>query len=792
MIKNSFLTSIRALLKNRGIFLLNILGLSIGVSACILAYTHVNYELSFDNHLSKKDHLYRLVVGNMETGEGWVKVSAPIPPKLGQEIPEITSFGRLTQYSYNKKVSVAYEDLIFNERHVYLSDPELFTMLDLKLVKGALSEQVSDDKIFISSRASKKIFGVNDPIGKVLKINGGLSFGVAGVFEDIPENSHLVMDFIVPFNNLPKVIAGTSLTGNWGQFNYFAYLELDPSADTDKVIQKIKSTVVEFGDDREMRFEDLTLQPIQDIHFQASGGNIKASYDSKYLLIYIAIALAIFIISVINFLNLSIAGSTKRIREIGIRKVMGADHKQIVGQFLLEGVILALLAIIIGTVASQLALPTVNGLLNSSSNIQLTDPNLLGILGGLVLLIAFVSALYITFFALSFHPVAALKGTFKLGSGSHNFKNGLLITQFAVSSILILSSIFIYRQLAYLQNSDLGVSKEGIVTIELFDDSSVSRIETLSDELKKLPGILSTSTSQFTPGEPNWNQTVLWQGQKESVNWNIIEAGPGFLETYGVNLLEGNMEAIESAISNSEIVYVVNESAVKQAGWEAPLEQQIQAMGRQSIAPIKGVVQDFHYQSLHHYIEPVVLVIRNSNRHNLLSLKMETNNYESLLGEIRSIYSNVMGSAPFEYAFLDDQFEELYQVEEQTSQMIGMLTLVAILLASLGMYALLSYTLKERTREIAIRKVLGIHISGILLLLSKKYVFLLLVSNLFSVAISWYLINSWIENFSYHITISMTSMIAVSFSTLLIIVFVVGSKVFQVEKINPTEALRGE
>ncbi len=757
-----------------------------------MAYLHVTYELSFDGHIEKKSQLHRLVVGNMATGEGWVKVSAPIPSKLSADIPEIESFARLTQYSYNQKVAVAYEDLTFNERHVYLADPSLFNMLEVNIKDGQMPKSPSDNALFISATTAIKVFGETNPIGKVLKINGDRDFVVTATFEPLPENSHLEMDYVIPFSNLESVFPGTSLTGNWGQFNYFAYVQLDPSASSKEVINKIKSTVVEFGSDQEMRFEDLTLQPIQDIHFQASGGNVKASYDPKYLLIYVSIALAIFIISIINFLNLSIAGSTKRIKEVGIRKVMGANRSQIIFQFVIEGVILALFSIVLGLILTKSILPLVNDLVGSGSSLTLTDPWLIAILGGLVLLIALISGLYVTFFAISFHPISALKGTLKIGSGSQKFKNGLLVAQFLVSSVLILSSVLIYKQLDFLRNTELGLDEEQVLTIELFDEASLAKINTLSDELIKLPGVQSTGTSKFMPGEPNWNQNVQWAGQKEVVTWHIIEAGPGFLETYGATLLAGDLKAIEASIATSKVVYVVNEAATKAAGWETPIGQVIAAMGKNSNAPIKGVVKDFHYQSLHNYIEPMVLVIRENSGHNLLSLKLETDNYLTLLDAIKEKHQKVMGNTPFEYAFVDDQFEELYAVEEQTSQLVGLLTMVAILLATLGMYALLSFTVKERTKEIAIRKVLGIRLTEILFLLSRKYFVLLIIANIIGMGISWYLIDKWLANFSYHISINLFTMIAASLSTLLIVVIVVGTKSFQTDRINPTEALRSD
>lgn len=792
MLKNTFLTSFRALWNSKSTFFLNILGLSVGICACILAYLHVDYELSYDTHYSKKSQLYRLVVGNMATGEGWVKVTAPLPPKLKNDLPEIEDYARLTEYSYNKKVAVSYDDIVFNEHQVYLADPAIFEMLDIAFVLGRAGKDAAKQAIFISETAAEKLFKEKDPLGEILTVNGDRNYVVTGVFKPMPVNSHIEMDYVVPFENLEEVLPYTSLTGNWGQFNYFAYIQLEKSANLLDVIPKIKSTVVEFGDDQEMRFEELTLQPIEDIHFQASDGNVKASYDPRYLFIYVSIALAIFIISIINFLNLAIASSTKRIKEVGIRKVMGASRRQIISQFVVEGFILSTVSIILGIFLSESALPFINNLVGSQSTLNLSDPILISILVGLVIFIALISGIYITFFVISFHPITALKGVIKIGAKGHGFKNGLLIAQFVMSSILIISSVLIYKQLNYLQDTELGLDEEQVLTIELFDEKSRTKMNALASEMQKIPGVVSTGASRFTPGRPNWNNSVSWPGQEENVHWHIIEVGPGFLETYGVTLLAGDIEAINSQVETAPYVYVVNEAAVESAQFKEPLGQVVAAVGNNSSAPIQGVVKNFHYQSLHNDIQPMLIRVLDDTRHNLLSLKLSSDDYSRLLADIEEVHGRVLGNVPFEYAFADDQFEELYKVEEQTTQLVGLLTGVAVLLAILGMYALLSFAVKERTKEIAIRKVLGIKLFGTLFLLSGKYFKLLIVSNVIGLGIAWYLIDQWLANFSYHIPLSIFSMILISLTTFLIVILVVCSKTLQTERINPTEALRNE
>ena len=791
MIKNSFLASLRALLKNKGTFSLNLLALTIGISACIVAYLHIMEEQSYDQHFAKKSRIYRVVTGDVSSGEGWVKVSTPIPPKLKEELPEVESFTRLTKFSYAEKVSVEYEDNIYNEENVFLADPAFFSIFDLKLTRGSNSEMQSNS-IFISSSTASKYFRNEDPIGKTISIDGRMDFNVSGVFADIPPTSHFFIDFIIPFENLEKVKPGTSLTGNWGQFNYFAYLLLDEKANPKLTDSKIKSIVAEYGENQSMEFENLGLQALTDIHFQHNRGNLKASYNPIYLTVYAAVAFAILLISFINFVNLSIASSTRRIKEVGVRKVLGASRMQLIIQFVMESIVITTVAAAFALLLTALALPYVNTVIDSMMTVDFQDIQLLI---GLVLLIALLassSGFYISIFILSFNPVNAVKGVIKVGNKGKFFKGGLVTLQFAISCILILSSVFIYKQLSYLVNRDIGLNKDGIITLQLFNKQSQKEAGLLIPELEKIAGVTHVSASRFTPGSVNWHQTVIWEDQKNETSWNLISVDEHFLTTFEVELLEGNVSSIENASGGAKNRYIINESALKETGWEEALGKSISPYGKNGYAPIVGVTKNFNYKSLHNDIEPCLMIISNNDLYNQISIKYSTSDIASLLGDLESTFISILPSTPFEYAFAEDQFSALYNVESQTSQMIGILTSVAIILALLGVYALLSFTVKERTKEIAIRKVLGIKLRGTISLLAGNYIKLLAIANLVGIPIAWKVITLWLQNFSYQSALNPTVFVAVSLLTVLLILVVVSLKALQVERINPTSALKYE
>jgi len=796
MLRNVLLTSIRSLLKNKSTFLLNMLALTIGISGCIMAYLHISFESSYDRFHSNESRIFRVVTGDVANQNGWVKVSTPIPPKLKADLPEVESYARLTKFSYNEKIAVEYNKTVFNEENFFLADPAFFSIFDFETVQGRISEDPAANSVFISSEMASKYFQREDPIGKLLKVDGRVDFQVAGVFAKLPANSHFDIDFVVPFENLPTAKPGTSLTSGWGMFNYFAYIMLEEGADPIAAQTKMKEITAEYGDNQSMQFEELAFQALKDIHFQPNRGNLKASYNPKYLMIYSAVSLAILLISFINFINLSVASSTRRIKEVGVRKVLGASRSQLVSQFVAESIITATIASGLALILSDLALPGINGIVQSNMVLDLVDPMLISGIIGLILTIALFSGLYIALYILSFNPVNAVKGAIKIGNKGKRFKESLMTIQFTVSCILILASVFIYRQLNFLKEKDIGLDQQGIVTMQLYDQESQEKIKLLMPELENIAGVQKVSGSRFTPGLANWRHSMLLEGftdeQAEEISWNLISVDKNFVETFGIELTEGDIEEIKELSTGQKYTYVVNQAAVAEAGWEAGLGKNISPFGRQGYAPIAGVAKDFNYKSLHIAVEPCVLVMSNEDKYSQVSIKYSSQDPLGLLADVETAFAEVMPNTPFEYAFADDQFNNLYKVENQTSQMIGLLTLIAIILALLGVYALLSFTIKERTKEIAIRKVLGIKMKGTLYLLSGNYIKLLVIGNLIGIPITWYIMNLWLQNFSYQISLGFATFLGVAISTFLLILVVVGFKVVQIENINPTDALHYE
>ncbi len=794
MIRNYILIHFRALYKKPLLSLINVIGLAIGISACLLCYLHIEHELSYDQFNTKANRIYRLVTGDMESGEGWVKVSAPIPPKLAADIPEIESFTRLGRVTYNPKITVRYEENVFNEDYFYMADPAILDIFDIPLIIGDKKQVLADpNSVIISETVSERLFGEEDPLGKLIEVGSEHNFQVSGVFSNIPGNSHISFDYLISFENLVKMLPGTSLTSNWGQFNYFAYVLLIDSDVEEVAEDKIATTIVQLDGENQMKLEDINLQPLSDIHFQDNRGNVKQSYDSKYLYIYSAVAIAILVISIINFINLTIAGSTKRIKEVGVRKAVGARRDQLVLQYISESFLVALIALIMAIfLANFILLPTTNQVLQSHIVLDFSSPILITYTLMTLFLISLSSGFYIAVFVTSFKPTQALKGTLKIGSKGSLFKNLLLGTQFLISLVLILSSIFIYQQLNLLKDQDLGINPDQVINIALYNQEAKQKANLLKSEIKRLPWVLNATNTRFIAGQSTWNQTVWWEGQEESENMAVILADQDFLSTLDLELIEGEQQVIESELSEGEMRYILNESAREHIGWQTALGKSFQVFGKKSVAPVAGVVGDYNYRSLHNNIAPVVIAIYGAMAPGQLMVKTSSTDYQSTLKELEGIFTSVVPNTPFEYHFLDDEFQRLYEAENRTGKIIGFLTFIAIILALLGLYGLVSFAVQERTKEMAIRKVLGVTLPNVLQLLTKGYIKLLIIANIIAVPLVWYIIDMWLNNFSYRIDLEALMFIVGSALVWLFVIITVSINVYQVSKIDPVDGLRYE
>jgi putative ABC transport system permease protein len=790
MVKKYILMAYRSFARNGLYSIINIAGLTLGIASFIICYYHLSFELTYDKFHQDPESIYRVVTGDMEGDDYWVMMAAPIPPVLKAEFPEIEDYVRMAYISWDPKYTVKVEEKSFNEEHFFLVDPSFFKIFNYKLLLGDPETVLAQtDGVVITSSHALKYFGNEDPLGKTIEINDEYLFKVSGVIEDPPVNSHLDYSFLASFENLSAVY-GQNAPLSWGSYNYFAYLKLNPETDPDELRSKIQSYSFQASEEREVSFENIDLQQIGDIHFMSNRGNLLPSYSMIYIYIFWALSIALIVIASINYINFSTAQSEKRIREVALRKTFGASRTQVTRQLLGETLIIAFIALGLAMLGIKLLSPFIIRLLNDRIAISYSDPTSLVVLIGITLIIGITSGIYISLFISGFRPALILKGNIKIRSRDVNVRKALLFVQFVVVSVLIISSLTILKQLRYVQRADLGLNRDHVVDILIFNEEARKSIPLFKNEILRSPLVVSAAASAFKPGEANFNQTVRWEGQEESMSMFLIPADKDFISTMGLTLLEGDIEQIE-ALPDSSYTWILNESAREIIGWDQAYGKTFTAFGSEkSYRPVSGVVSDFNFMSLHHQVAPLVLVVGNAFGMDRISVRLQGENMEEGISFLESEFKEIFPGLPFEYNFLDEAIDSLYKNETWTGKIIGLITVIIIGISLFGLFGLLSFSLKERTREIAIRKAHGISIPGLTILLTRNYLLLVLLSIMLSLPAAWIMMDRWLQNFSYRVHVAADIIIVNLFLIFFLVIISVVQRTLVAARANPAEALK--
>ena len=501
-------------------------------------------------------------------------------------------------------------------------------------------------------------------------------------------------------------------------------------------------------------------------------------------------SIALIVIASINYINLSTAQSEKRIREVALRKTLGASRTQLIRQLMAETLLFAIFALGLAMLIIKLLSPIIIRLLNNRIDIHYSDPASILVLLGITLFIGIASGIYISLIITGFRPALILKGNIKIRSRDVHIRKALLFIQFVVVSILIISSLTIFKQLRYVQGAELGLDKEHVVDILIFNEEARKNIPLYKSEILKSPLVVSAAGSAFKPGVANFNQTVKWEGQEESMSMFLIPADKDFITTMGLTLLEGDITQIE-ALPDSSYTWILNESAREVIGWDQAYGKTFTAFGSdKSYRPISGVVSDFNFMSLHHQVAPLVLVVGNAFGMDRVSVRINGENITEAIKFLESEFKAIFPGVPFEYNFFDESIDDLYKNETWTGKIIGFITVIIIGISIFGLFGLLSFSLKERTREIAIRKAHGISIAGLAILLTRNYLILVLLSIMLSLPAAWFLMDRWLQNFSYQVHVA-ADIIAINLFTIFFLVFIsVVQRTLAAARANPAEALK--
>jgi putative ABC transport system permease protein len=770
--------TIRNLLKHKGYSSINIIGLAIGMACCMLILLWVQHEMSFNRFHEKNNDIYRVYQINRHAGGAtpFSNVPQPVGPEIQRTVPEIQYACRILDGDF----TVKYEDKIFNENAVLWIDSSFFDMFTFPFVRGD-KEAVFDDpySVIMTEETATKYFGNVDPIGRVLTIDQTDQMTVRGIVNNVPDNSSLRYDFLVPYANLEAT--GYSVN-NWNSHNCQIYVLLEKDIQPEQVEHKISGLITKHTPELD---SDLRLQPLKRRRLYTLGGELGTI---KYVYIFSVIALFVLVIASINFMNLSTARSSRRAREVGLRKAVGAHRIQIIRQFFGESLIITLISFVLALFLVEAAMPLFNQVSGKQLSLGLTT-NIFIYLGlfGTAILTGILSGSYPAVFLSSFLPAKVLKGTHQISAKSSSLRKALVVFQFSLSIMLIISTAIIDSQLKYIQNKDLGFNQNNLIYIPMNDDIRAN-FEAIRKEMLRNPDVLNVTRTFQVPSFNRYSSEAQWEGQtaNQNINFNISIVDQNYLDTLGLKLIEGRNFSEERPTDTSHCI--INEEAKKQMGLDSPIGKWIDHAERGEII---GVVHDYHYMPFTYEIEPLLLLYR-PYMYRFAMARISGQNVSSTIDHIKTIWNKFAVDYPFEYHFFDEDFERIYWSEQRMGRLFQYFTVLAVFISCLGLFGLASFMAEQRTKEIGIRKVLGASVAGITVLLSKEFTKWVIVGNVIAWPVAYLAIKSWLQGFSYRVDISITTFILSGVLALVIALLTVSYQAIRAAIADPMEALRYE
>jgi putative ABC transport system permease protein len=759
---------IRNLIKNKVYGFINILGLAVGLAGCILIGLFVEDEIAYDKFHENSENIYRLALERVYPTHSTYYAITPhsFGDILGEELPEIEQVVRL--FNFVNPVVIRYEnekgeELAMEEKHVLLADSNFFKVFTLPLLKGDRETVMRGaNKLVMTESTAKKYFGDTDPINKIL-VTGAGEFTVSGVCRDLPENSHFKFDIIGSLNTLDFFN-----TMNFTSFSAYQYIVLKKGADPELLEEKLPDIVIKYAgpqiqENLSISYDEYIaagngynyfLQPLTSIHLHSQLENeMQVNGNIAVVYIFISISLFILVIACINFMNLATARSSERAKEIGIRKTLGSSRKKIIVQITLESIIISLISLVIGVLIVSSSLPYFNQLANKNLELNL-ESIILPVLLGFAILVGILSGLYPAIFLSAFKPSVVLKGRFATGTKGIWLRNSLVIVQFFISIVLIAGTVLIYKQLNFLQNRQLGFDKDNVIIIErafALDE----QFDAFKDELRTYSFVKSLGVSSSIPGKDQFFGAFFQvnEGSEALTTKNMI-IDEDYIETLNLEMLMGRDfdRNFEDSLS-----LIINETAVKAFGIEDPVGATLTTPAAGEVPAVTftivGVIKDFNFQSLHTQITPLTLWYANNNAQ-YINIKINSRAFSSDLSELEALWKKYVPDEPFKFSFLDQNLKTLYEAEQDSGMIMSIFSILAIIIASVGLFGLAAYTTIQRKKEIGVRKVMGSSVGGIIALLSRDFARLIIISFLIAVPLVYLGMNKWLEGFAYKVKIA--------------------------------------
>ena len=750
------------------------------MACAIMIILYVRFELSYDKYHVNKDNLYRVVKND------WIGTPAALPNVIQMGIPEIEKAISIDFFTRESGVkSFAYGDNRFNEKRFFLADPGFFDLFSFEFIQGDKTTALEQpNSIVLTESTAERYFGKEDPIGKILLYENRKNFVVTGVVKDVPQNTHFIFDLVAPFRNMPELY-NNDYYECWGCSNFETYILLVNGAPTERIIDKIGDIYMQYSGRDE---HDLILQKISDVHLKSKlRGELGQNGSISEMIIFSAIALIVLLIACVNYMNLAIARFSKRLREVGMRKIVGAGRFQIIRQFLGEAIILCLISLIFAVILVEVFLPIFNNIIGKQ--LVLYDDNKIFIIIVLILfaiLTGILSGSYPAFHLSSLPMLKLMKGDFIKRKRGISLRKIMVISQFSISVFFIIFMLMIKEQLNYINTTDMGLTKENIVILPLGEKMS-DKFLTFRDELLNYPDIEDVSFSKFAFNDPGFHQTSSWEGQDENkqISMFLSPVDEHFLNTYKIEILKGKNFS-ENQLTEKE--YIINEEVAKVMEIEDPIGKRFSISGEGRII---GMVKNFNFLSLHNPIMPIVLVV--SPRHfNKISVKVKSSDMSASINKIKTTWDEIIRDRPFNYDFLENQYNALYHAEQKAGKIFGFVTIMAIFISCLGLFGIASFTAEQKTKEIGIRKALGSTESGIIYLLSKEFTILVLIANIIAWPIVLWVISKWLQNFVYHADINILLFVGTFLFSLLIALLTISFQSIKAARTNPVDTLRYE
>ena len=800
MLNNYFKITLRNIKRHKGYSFINITGLAIGIACSILIQLFVSYELSYDKFYDQAGNIYRLAfratIGDTKINS--ITTSSENFKKLLQDFPEIETGVKLLVLG---RTPVTFEEETYYESRCYAADSTFYDVFSIPLIHGRPDTALMEpNTMVITKDTAMKYFGATDVLGKIVSTDfssGSQDFKITGVSENVPENSHFHYDILISTASFPTLIDNNV----WDANNFITYLLLKQSASKESFNAKLKTFTRKYMGGN--KFDEWVaqgnsweyyLQPLTSIHLNSdTGGEFEANGSRTIVIIFSITSLLILLMACINFVNLATAKSSLRTKEVGLRKVIGSDRKKLIFQFLSESVFLSFISLALSLVIVQCFLPAYRTLIGRNLEIHYFDN--LSVIPSLVILgliVGIISGLYPALFLSSFKPITALRtktGTIK---GSSVLRNILVTFQFTFTIILIICTLVVLQQLKFFQNKKLGFDKEQVLVIRN-PDSLRSKTIPFKETLRQNSNIIAVSGSDTLPGRGFINLGFGAEGG-ENTPLNLCICDYDFLKTLKIDLAQGRFFSKE--FPSDSHAAVLNEKAVEQIGWDNPLNKKINNwLEQRGDFTVIGVIKNYHYESLHQDIRPQVLFLSGGYHkypENFISVRLNTRDISGTVSYIKKIWKNFAHNVPFEYSFLDTDYDKLYLKERQTRKLFSIFTFITILIACLGVFGLASFTAERLTREIGIRKVLGASVSGIIMNLWIKFTKWVVLANVIAWPVAYYFMSRWLGNFAYRINLDIWTFILSGLASLAIALLSISYQSIKAATANPVDSIRHE